>query len=414
MLLDPQIWFGLNIGNGPLMSAKVEVKCDSAEIKQFVEEQWQRIWAKGAAQILRAKHYGFLAFEVVCRDNNGFLEFDYLRDFHPMDVGQLKINGARVGIRVRNVRAYGKGVVDLIGPKGLWITYGEEFSRTWGRAILERCYQPWFDKNSDGGALDLRRLHGFKDAWIGDVLYYPLTITNAAGQKVSGRDLAREIVENRASGGAVVLPNTRDDKGNRNWEYEPAASTGGQTAIPDWIHDLDWDILDGLLVPREVVEAGGQGGGWSGRSVPLLGFLSVRDQEFAGYVRAITEQQLKPMALANFGAGANDFDLIPVPLIETMGELAGEMGKPDLTHANGEGGEGEAGNKNSGYDTKQPGDDNMDRFGASGKDSGQFSIADPPLVSRSKTADEKEQTVEAATELGRQIQSRLEKLLKKN
>jgi GNAT superfamily N-acetyltransferase len=335
MLLDPQVWFGLMIGNGPLMSAKVKVKCKSPEIKKFVEDQWNRIWAKSAAQILRTKQYGFLAFEVVCKEIDGRIEFDYLRDFHPVDVGQLRDrkSGARVGIRVRQVMNAGPGIVDLHGPKSLWLTYDQEFSRSWGRALLERCYAPWYDKNSDGGALDLRRLHGFKDAWIGDVIKYPNRIFNTdGGEKVHGRDLAREIAENRASGGVVCMPSTIDKDTNKpEWEYQPPSTTGGSTAIPDWIHDLDWDILDGLLVPKEVVEAGGSGGGWSGRSVPWVGFLAVRDQEFSGYVRSITAQHLKPLALVNFGKYGNDFDVEAVPLIETMGQQVGEMGKPELS-----------------------------------------------------------------------------------
>jgi len=47
-------------------------------------------------------------------------------------------------------------------------------------------------------------------------------------------------------------------------------------------------------------------------------------------------------------------------------------------------------------------------------DAEQFSIADPPLTSRSKTADTKEQTVASATPLAAAIQARLAKLLKKN
>ncbi|HVX15944.1 MAG TPA: hypothetical protein VHC22_32470 [Pirellulales bacterium] len=333
MLLDPQVWFGLQIGNGPLRTAKVEVKCDSREIAHWVQAQWERIWHTSAPQILRAKNYGFLACEVICQESPaGLIEFDRMRDFHPMDVGQLKINGARVGIRVRNIHSYGRGVVDLMGPKGLWLTYGEEFSRTWGRAILERCYAPWFDKNSDGGAYDLRRLRMYKDAWIGDRIGYPIeNFRLPNGSMASGRDLAREIAELRMSGGCVVLPTTTDDKGNRKFTYDPPSPVGGEDLVQPFIADLDWDILDGLLVPREVVEAGGQGGGWSGRSVPLLGFLAVRDVEFGSYVQAITAQLLKPLVYANFGRRATNFDIQPLPLIETMGDQAGGMGKPDLT-----------------------------------------------------------------------------------
>lgn len=347
MLLDPQVWFGVNIGNGPLLSAKVTVKpgsklaarSDAAEIQEFIAQQWQRIWSTSAAQILRCKHYGFMAYEVVYKTVDDRIEFDYLRDFHPFDVGELKLaGGGRVGVRIHNIQRPGGGSVDLIGPKGLWITYDDEFCRTWGRALLQRAYAPWYDKNSDGGAFDLRRLRNFKDAWIGDLIRYPLKqIRTPNGQFVSGRDLAREIGENRASGVPIFLPSTRDQSGNYEWDYSPPQGVAGDSGIPQWIGDLDWDILDGLLVPREVVEASQTGSGFSGRSVPLVGFLSIRDLEFGGYVRQIKGQSLKPLARANYGLDADDFDLVPTPLVETTGELMGGMGQPDSRNAGGDG-----------------------------------------------------------------------------
>lgn len=67
-------------------------------------------------------------------------------------------------------------------------------------------------------------------------------------------------------------------------------------------------------------------------------------------------------------------------------------------------------------DAIQPGVSAMLGFDPSELDDSdaQFSIADPPLTSRSKTADAKEKAVEAATPLAAAIQARLAKLLKKN
>jgi hypothetical protein len=65
-----------------------------------------------------------------------------------------------------------------------------------------------------------------------------------------------------------------------------------------------------------------------------------------------------------------------------------------------------------GFDPSELDDDDDEEEGE--EDAAQMSIADPPLTSRSKTAQAKEAPVEAATPLAAAIQARLAKLLKKN
>src|SRR5205809_6757507 len=67
MRYDPQVRIGLGARNGLLMAAQVEVSGGEQHVVQWVQHQWDALWSAAAHQLLRAKLYGFLAFEVVYR-----------------------------------------------------------------------------------------------------------------------------------------------------------------------------------------------------------------------------------------------------------------------------------------------------------------------------------------------------------
>src|SRR6476620_3171593 len=67
MRYDPQVRIGLGARNGLLMAAEVEVSGGEARVVHWVQHQWDALWHSAAHQLLRAKLYGFLPFEVVYR-----------------------------------------------------------------------------------------------------------------------------------------------------------------------------------------------------------------------------------------------------------------------------------------------------------------------------------------------------------
>ena len=326
MTIDYQVAIGLAISDAPLYAAEVEVESDYPAVAEFVGKQWDRIWSSHAWQILLAKRFGFMGYEVNYVERNGLIEFDSLNDFHPRDTRPvIDEHGLFVGINVYGRRYIGTdegvGVAALRGPKCLWIRYDYRNNDFFGRSCLEKAYAPWWDKTMDGGALNLRRLRNVKDSWIGDVVKVPFTRTMVADDGVTQinlADIAQRIVENRVSGGVMVLPSERDEKGDPLCEYTGPTSVTSSTGIDDWIHDLDNDILDGLLIPREVMEAATSGSGYSGRAFPMRTFLSLRDREFSEYVRAINRAIIGPMVASNFGLPFSVYEMRPVSLNETL------------------------------------------------------------------------------------------------
>lgn len=341
MLFDHQVWFGTCISNAPLMSARVEVSGPSSAINQFVEDQYERLWSTSKSHIVRAKYFGYCGLEVTFTETERGWEIKDAVSRHPRDTRPLFApetvpghfrKGELIGVRFFGTASssYGPGSVGISLPvlKSMWLTYDAEYGQHYGHAALERAFGPFWDKAMPGGAYDLRRLRNVKDAWIGDVLKYPLSkkFKLDDGTEISARNLARMIGEARVSGGVVCLPNDLDkNTGQPYFEYQPPQVIAGQEHASDWIHDLDWDIYDGLIIPREVVEAAASGSGFSGRSFPFITYLGARDDEFACYVRDIDAQVIRRQVAMNHGeAAAKQYTVKPIPLLETFGDMLGQ------------------------------------------------------------------------------------------
>src|SRR3954468_3499144 len=71
MRYDPQVRIGLGARNGLLMAAQVEVSGGDRRGVARGQHQWDALWHAAAHQLLRAKLYGFLPFEVVYRQAAG-------------------------------------------------------------------------------------------------------------------------------------------------------------------------------------------------------------------------------------------------------------------------------------------------------------------------------------------------------
>src|SRR6267142_1255691 len=100
MRFDPQVRIGLGARNGLLMAAQIEVSGGQARVREWVQHQWDALWHSAAHQLLRAKLYGFLPFEVVYRraaagDFSGLIEVERLIDYHPRDT-RLLMQGDKV------------------------------------------------------------------------------------------------------------------------------------------------------------------------------------------------------------------------------------------------------------------------------------------------------------------------------
>jgi hypothetical protein len=292
-------------------------------VAAWVERQWQRIWNTSAPQLLRTKLYGFLPFEVMYRvveggEYDGAIEFDRLEERHPRAARLLTRDGALVGFQMEPEEH--RPAVRVLAPKALVTTFEAEFGNPYGCSLLERAYRPWHEKWTAGGCKKTLQLRMMKDAYIGDIVWYPpdRTVELASGETVSWRDVAREIAESRQAGGAITLPLLYDREGHRLVDYSPPQDVSGATQIFKWKHDIDLEIWKALEIPPEIIEASAPGSGYAGRSIPFMIALSAVQTELAELVRSIDRDILRPLAQLNFGR-VPQYDIRPLPLNETFG-----------------------------------------------------------------------------------------------
>lgn len=340
MQFDPKVTIGLAVRNGILSNAEVNVEDGPPAIRQFVADIWAMIWRGGAQKIIETKNYGFSGFEVMYREEgigrkySGKIVFDSLKDFHPRDVRPLVDRGRVVGMTVRNCRSLSVGRVPIPAPKSLWLTYGDRYNSFYGYSLLEHAYPPWYEKWMRGGAIKLRQLRMVKDAWIGDRLRYPANRKTIlpTGEEVSYRDVANEIGAMRQSGGVICLPSDVHGTSNqRLWDYEPPTAIDGASQVFEYTGELDAEILEGLEVPSEVLEAAEGGSlGNGGRSIPFVALLMAIQDEFDDYVRQVDQQIIKPLVRVNFNVEPC-YNLIPKSLLETVGKILGGGSQEDAS-----------------------------------------------------------------------------------
>jgi hypothetical protein len=321
MRFDPQIRIGLAARNGLLMSAEVEVESNNPRIAEWVVAQWKRIWQLASHQLLRAKLYGFLPIEVMYRlapegPFRGMIEVDGMIDRHPSRARVLQADGRIVGFELVSESSSTRDRVPA--PKGLVVTFDAEFAHGYGHSLLSRAYPAWFEKWMRGGAKRTLRLRMIKDAYVGDIFWYPpdKVFHLEDGSTLTWRDIAKDIVEARLSGGALTLPLVYDDNGRRLTEYSAPRDTGAASSIFEWKREVDLEIWKALEIPPEVIEASRRGS-FSGRSIPLVVAASAVQTELAEVVRCVDRDVLQPLVRLNFGVEP-DYLLRPKPVLETL------------------------------------------------------------------------------------------------
>lgn len=337
MRYDPQVRIGLGARNGLLMSAEVEVTGEQTEMVRFVQAQWERIWSTAGHQLLRAKLFGFQPFEVAYRladrgEFAGLVEFQQLLDRPPGSVRLLVSGEEPVGFVLKPssgatsaANGSSRGETSLLAPRALVATFDAECGNPYGCALLARAYPAWYEKWMEGGVKQTMRLRMLKDAYIGDIFWYPpdRKVQLPDGKEVSWRDIARDVIESRMSGGTLTLPLVRDKNGHKLIDYSPPQGVTGITSIFMWKKDVDLEIWKALEVPPEIIQAASTGSGFSGRWIPFVVALSACHMELAELLRCVDRDILRPLTRLNFAAEPR-YDIRPKSLVDIYAKKFGE------------------------------------------------------------------------------------------
>lgn len=336
MLLDPTIRLGLAMRAAPLASLEwgwkdgdtwnSGIQSENEEVSKFVERQLKRIWSNDLDAVLSAQVWGWSCGEVTYRmTDSQSVEVDRLLPRHANDCRARTRESKLVGCRVLRCPGIAGGYVDLEFPKCWWHAFKPESGMHYGLSALLGAYSPWFDKWMDGGALDVRRLFMHKDAYAGADLSYPEGAQYIPGKgEVPNRDIAREIVEQLASGGVTTFPSDPGPDGKNRWTLTRAQVASNPGHILQYPKDLDVEILRGLEIADDVLAVDGSGS-WAGKRVPMAAFYAGLDCWASAVVRDLDEQVIRPLVKINFGNGI-DYQIGHKPLAEQAMEQQQEDG----------------------------------------------------------------------------------------
>lgn len=301
------------------------VKAKNQAIAAWVLRQYQRIWNNYLPAILRNQVWGWCAGEITLKLSEfNVIEIDELHPRHSVDsrLMEIRSTGKPWGVEFRNVE--GVGVVQLEFPYSYFINFRPEDGEKYSAPILLGAYCPWADKWFDGGALDTRRLFMHKDAYGGMKVGYPSEDIFIEGREepISARDLAMQIVEQRAAGGVVTYPSEKDANGNAKWEIEEATITSNPQHILQFPKDLDMEIERGMEIPPGAISNDGSGA-WEGKALPMAAFYNGLDTWVAQILKDL-RNSIEPIAKMNFGDEGCDWEISHKPLALQAMEMQGE------------------------------------------------------------------------------------------
>lgn len=328
MLTDPRIVFGLWLIKGPILSnAKFTVNSESAEIQSYVEKTLTAFWRTSAPRVLKGIEWGYSGCEVLYEEEEGYIQFVRCKDFDSPDVQIVSNEGDLAGLLVKSNEG---GRIFLGGPKALHFVHLREKHPWYGQSRLFGAHVPWWEKWSDGGYRDIRRLWFYKNSFEGGTMYHPSgTVRLKTGDIVSNKDLARDIIEKKRSGAVITLPNTPSGDGanQRAWEYIPPEPIPVPQGLLEYGQALDTEILEGLGIPSEVIQAAGETGfgSSSGRQIPQLAFFSVLQEILQALISDVDEQIIRPLVDLNFDEPPTSiYEVYPEPLTDTAVSNSGE------------------------------------------------------------------------------------------
>jgi len=149
-------------------------------------------------------------------------------------------------------------------------------------------------------------------------MYHPPGSTMLpSGVKVANKDLARDMIEKKRAGATLALPNTGGDGNSQPlWRHEPATPNAVPAGLLEYGKLLNDEELEGLGIPPEVIESGGdQGfGSATGRQIPQTAYYAVIQELFQSLITSMLPIIRTDVAVNYSEALARAVDIVPFPM----------------------------------------------------------------------------------------------------
>lgn len=315
MLRDPRVRFIERMWRSPFQKVKWTVKASSDAVAAFVDTTLRKFWRQSLPRLLsKYFRYGYAPGGAEFVAHRGRWRLDQVRAVEPRDASpRVWADGADAGRFAGFALASpltGAGSGAYVGPPhAMWFGGYGELTDLHDMPVMAGMFEPWVEKRGRNGAIHSRRLWYRKCAYSGGIMYYPDGETNCgtdeSPQYRDNQDLANETLDYGEAGSTYTFTNEPNaaDASKYAWDFRPAEARSDVAGVREYPKDLDAEMMEGAGIPSEVFEAADVGSGWSGRLIPLLGYLGTVD-ELAGLVVCATEPWLRPAVRVNYGPAA--------------------------------------------------------------------------------------------------------------
>jgi hypothetical protein len=323
---------------GPLHYAEWVIEANSRAVAIFAAKQLQWFWQNALTSTATEGYtYGWAATELDYCDKDGLLQFHAARTFCPRDCVPLLSPRRRrpIGVRVtgtmgghRNMWAWREDVPN----KCLWYTHQQRYGQLFGESQIRPAWRPWRRLAGIDGLEEIQDLATYKHGVGVTIVRHPNDKERAEVSAnpryaqngwVHTQDIARSLVQNTRYGSGIALPSETwgEAGGGLKWDYEVRAFATNIEQLGQHDDRLGKKCSRAIGVPDELFQAASTGSGYSGRAIPLQGFLVGQQPNLVNMTGTAMKYGIMPLCKWNYGRNAW-VTATPKPLLESVRRMS--------------------------------------------------------------------------------------------
>lgn len=318
MVRDDAVRLPLTWVMGPAAHAEWGVEARTQAEALFVAQQLQWFWSNAVTLVQEEGYpYGWCPGEMTYDVHDGLLVQSAFTTFNPRDADPALHPDTKrpCEVHVQNTEA---GVTKLWGwrqdipNKGFWYAHLARRGQRRGQSQIWAAYRPWLRLTGRDGGEELIDLGMYRlgvpiiavdHPNINHTVKEGRAQPYAANGFTSTNDEARAISEQVKGGAGVAVPSTTKS-GAREWDLRVIQTGVNGTQLIEYVEYLERKCSKGTGVPPELFQAMQTGSGYSGRAIPLEGFLTAQNRPVGDLTRAWADQVGQPLLRWNFGPDA--------------------------------------------------------------------------------------------------------------
>jgi hypothetical protein len=318
MCRDDSIRLPLQFVMGPAAHAEWGVEGRTNAEALFVAQQLQWFWSNAVPRVQgKGYPFGYCGGEMTYDVHEGLLVQSRFKIFNPRDTDPARHPTTKKPCEVW-VHNTAEGVTKLHGwredipNKAFWYAHLDDYDRLRGESQVWAAYRPWLRLTGRDGGEELIDLGFYRlgvPPTVVDHPNQPYTAAAGKGQPYANngfthtRDEARSIAESGKSGAGIAV-SSEQQNGVRKWDYRVLATGINGTQLIEYVEYLERKCYKGVGIPPELLQAAESGSGYSGRAIPLEGFLTSQQRPVNDMTRSWFDQIGQPLLRWNFGPDA--------------------------------------------------------------------------------------------------------------